>query len=89
MSKKSKYETIIERLQSHHAEMKLVREEERKIGELFVNGYNCGIQDGLEAAINIIKKMEDEYYCKKTDAIVKKAKERLHAVQNLGNYNWG
>jgi len=74
MRKETKYKAIIDKIEIHRAEMKQTQDEERKAGDLFVSGYNCGIQDGLEAAINIIKKMEDEYCNKITDALLKKAK---------------
>ena len=72
----SKYKAVIAKIETHRTEMKLLQEEERKAGDLFVSGYNCGIQHGLEAAINIIKKMEDEYYRELTDALLKKAKKK-------------
>jgi len=76
----SKYEAVIARIETHRAEMKLVQEKERELGDLWVYGYNRGIQDGLEAAINIIKQMEDEYYRKLTDALLKKAKKGVRSV---------
>jgi len=82
MRKESRYKAIIGKIEIHRAEMKLVQTEERKLGDLFVSGYNRGIQDGLEAAINIIKRMEDEYYCKLTDALLKKAKKRAKLAIN-------
>jgi len=81
----SKYKAVIARIETHRTEMKLVQEEERKAGDMFVSGYNYGIQDGLEAAINIIKKMEDEYCCKITDALVKKAKRGMKPIHTLGS----
>ena len=82
MRKESQYKAVINKIELHRAEMKQTQDEERKSGDLFVSGYNCGIQDGLEAAINIIKKMEDEYYRKTVDAMAKKARKRLQAVHN-------
>jgi len=66
---------IIAKIEEHQAEMKLVREEGRQSGDLWVMGFNVGVLNGLEAAINIIKKIEDEHYRKLTDALLKKAKK--------------
>jgi len=74
-----KYETIINKIEEHRAAMKLVREKERELNDLWTNGYNRGILDGLEAAINIIKQIEAEQYRKITDAYVKKAKAAQYA----------
>jgi hypothetical protein len=50
---------IITAIENYRKEMKEIQRDERKLGDAFINGYNCGIQDGLEAAINIIKKITD------------------------------
>jgi len=77
------FENIIDRIEKHQAEMKKVSAEERKSGDLFISGYNRGIQDGLEAAINIIRKIEAAHYRKITEALLKKAKKQ--GGQNADN----
>jgi len=86
----SEYKAVIAGIETHRAEMKLVQEEERELGDLWVSGYNCGIQDGLEAAINIIRQMEDEYCRELTDALLKKAelaKKREKSKKLIGREN--
>jgi len=42
--------------------MKELQEKDRYLGDQFLNGYHCGIQAGLEAAINIIKETVNADY---------------------------
>ena len=66
---------LIEKIKNHREEMKKTQEAERALGDSFVTGYNKGIQDGLEAAINIIKNFKEDEYRRLTDALLKKAKK--------------
>jgi hypothetical protein len=67
------YEKIIAKIEEHQADMKQLQTEERKLADPFISGYNCGIRDGLEAAIAIIKRMKDERNWQIQDALLKKA----------------
>jgi len=68
-------DALIKKIENHQKEMKKTLEAERALGDLWVNGYNRGIQDGLEAAINIIKNFKEDEYRRLTDALLKKAKK--------------
>jgi len=71
------YNVAIDRIETHRAEMEKTRKVERKKCDLYISGYYKGIVGGLEAAINIIKKMKDEHYDKLADAAAKKAQKEL------------
>ena len=67
-------DALIEKIKNHQKEMRKTLEAERALGDLWVSGYNRGIQNGLEAAINIIKNFKEGEYRRLTDALLKKAK---------------
>jgi hypothetical protein len=52
---KTESDALTAALETHRENMKKTQENDRRLGDCFLNGYHCGIQDGLEAAVNIVK----------------------------------
>jgi hypothetical protein len=70
-------ETLRDKLLTHQKNMAEIQKEDRIKNDIFVLGYNAGIQDGLEAAINIIKKFEELQYKNIRDFYAKQARKEL------------
>jgi len=70
-------ENLIARIKTHEETVRQIQADERKLNESWVNGFNRGILEGLEAAINIIKQAQNDEYNKITAAYVEKAKREL------------
>jgi len=68
-------EIFVKALEEHIINMRVLQiEKTRENPDPFWGGYYCGLLDGIEASINIIKKIDQDKFKKKTKALLAKLK---------------